>query len=86
MLRIFRGSVFSIHPGSLSFRYTQGVCVFDTLRGSVFSIHSGGLRFWGGLCFRYTQGVRDFWGVSVFDTPRGSEFFEGSVFSVRPGV
>ena len=86
VLRIFRGSVFSIHPGSLSFRYTQGVCVFDTLRGFVFSIHSGGLRFWGGLCFRYTLGVRDFWGVSVFDTPRGSEFFGGSVFSVRPEV
>ena len=85
VLRIFRGSVFSIHPGSLSFRYTQGVCVFDTLRGSVFfggsvfSIHPGGLRFWGGLCFRYTQGVRDFWGVCVFDTPRGSEFFGGGL-------
>ena len=61
-LRVFRGSVFSIHPGGLSFRYTQGVCVFHTLRGSEF--------FWGGLCFRYTQ---------------GSEFLGRSVFSIHPG-
>ena len=73
-------SEFSIHPGGLCFRYTQGVCVFDTLRGSeilggsVFSIHPGGQRFLGGLCFRYTQGVWVFRGVCVFSAPRGLSF------------
>ena len=85
VLRIFRGSVFSIHLGSLSFRYTQGVCVFDTLRGSVFSIHSGGLRFWGGLCFRYTQGVRDFWGSLFSIHPGGLSFSRGLCFQCAQG-
>ena len=80
-------SEFSIHPGGLCFRYTQGVCVFwgvcvfdtprgfEILGGSVFSIHPGGQRFLGGLCFRYTQGVWVFWGGLCFQCAQGSEFF-----------
>ena len=85
-----RGSEFSIHPGGLCSRYTQGSEFYG---GSVFSIHPGGLSFSGSLSFRYTQGseffggsvfsihpgIWVFWGVCVFDTPRGS------VFSIHPG-
>ena len=102
---VFRGSEFF---GGLRFRENQGVWVFETSSApnfsgvgvfdtpgeSEFSIHPGG------LCFRYTQGVCVFWGVCVFDTPRGfeilggvcvfdtprgSEIFGGSVFSIHPG-
>ena len=78
MLRIFRGSVFSIHPGGLSFRYTQGVCVF--------SIHTGGLSLLG-VCIFDTPVGSEIFGGSVFSIlPGGLRFLGGLWFRYTQGI